>query len=363
MTGTFSDGSQQTITSGLTFASSAPTIASATAGGLVLPGQNGAATITVGVTASPGVAPVVVAVTVDFSTITGITASPNPLTITGLGRGARIAVSALFSDNSTGPFTGTARFATANSSIAIVDTTGQVTSTGIGSTQISIAANNLPPTSVLVVVEAVQPSELLVTPTALSFTSLGESQTLQTRFRYTDGTTGSGPFPVTFASLNEAVATVTSSGSVMATGEGSTSIVVQSLTFSVSVSINVTVPTTLPAPVITALGRPIAGEGDTVAILGRNFSGVPAQNFVTIGGLPAEAIGASFDRVIARVPVGATTGLVQVRVGGQDSNPVELHGLRAAREGGAVGRAVRCDAGGQRSDCRSRLGDVPSASG
>jgi hypothetical protein len=323
VTGTFSDGSQQTITSGLTFASSAPTIASATAGGLVLPGQNGAATITVSVIA-PGVSPVTVAVAADFSTITGITASPNPLTITGLGRGGRIAVSALYSDNSTGPFTGTVRFATANSSIAIVDNTGQVTSTGIGSTQISIAANNLPPTSVLVVVEAVQPSELLVTPTALSFTSLGESQTLQTRFRYTDGTTGSGPFPVTFASLNEAVATVTSSGSVMATGEGSTSIVVQSLTFSVSVSINVTVPTTLPAPVITALGRPIAGEGDTLAILGRNFSGVPAQNFVTIGGLPAEAIGASFDRVIARVPVGATTGMVQVRVGGQDSNPKEL---------------------------------------
>ena len=194
VTGTFSDGSQQTITSGLTFASSAPTIAGATAGGLVLPGQNGAATITVAVT-TPDVAPVTVAVTVDFTSITGITASPNPLTINGLGRGDRIAVAAVFSDNSTGPFTGTVRFATANSSIAIVDNTGHVTSTGIGSTQISIAANNLPPTSVLVVVEAVQPSELLVTPTALSFTSLGESQSLQIRFRYTDGTTGFGTVP------------------------------------------------------------------------------------------------------------------------------------------------------------------------
>lgn len=324
VTGTFSDGSQQAITSGLTFASSVPTIASATAGGLVLPGQNGAATITVGVNASPGVTPVTVAVVVDFSTITGITAAPNPLTITGLGRSGRIGVSALYSDNTSGPYTGTVRFATGNSSIAIVDTTGNVTSTGIGSTLISVAANNLAPTSVLVVVDAVQPSELLVTPTALSFTSLGESQTLQTRFRYTDGTEGSGPFPVTFSSLNEAVATVTPSGTVMAAGEGSTSIVVQSLTFSVSVSINVTVPTSLPPPVITALGRPVAGEGDTLAILGRNFSGVPAQNFVTIGGLPAEAIGASFDRVIARVPVGAVSGQVLVRVGGQDSNPSPL---------------------------------------
>ena len=161
---------------------------------------------------------------------------------------------------------------------------------------------------------------------------------------------------MTFTSLDAAVATVTSTGSVMATGEGSTSIVVQSLSFSVSVLGDVTVPTTLPAPVITALGRPVAGEGDTLAILGRNFSGVPAQNFVTIGGLPAEAIGASFDRVIARVPVGATTGLVQVRVGGQDSNPMELSVYARRAKAVLSGAPFDASPARQRSDRGSRFG-------
>lgn len=323
VTGTFSDGSTRVLTSGLTFSSTAPTIAGATTGGLVLPGQNGSATITVGVT-TPGVPSVPVAVTVDFASITGITAAPNPLTLNGLGRGDRIAVSALFSDSSTGPFTGTVKFATANANIAIVDGSGLVTSTGIGTTMVSVAATGLPPTAVLVVVEAVQPSELLVTPTTLALTALGESQTLQVRFRYTDGTSGAGPFAVTYSSLDPSVASVSSAGVVSATGEGSTSILVQSLSFSVSVSVSVTLPATLPAPEITALGRPIAGEGDTVAILGRNFAGLPAQNFVTIGGLRAEVIGAGADRLIARVPLGAATGSVQVRVAGQDSNIVAL---------------------------------------
>ena len=53
--GTYSDNSQQVITTGLTFTSSAPGVASATATGQVLPGQNGSAVITVASTvpASP----------------------------------------------------------------------------------------------------------------------------------------------------------------------------------------------------------------------------------------------------------------------------------------------------------------------
>jgi hypothetical protein len=323
VTGTFSDGSQQVLTAGLSFGSSAPTIASTTASGLVLPGQNGTALVTVSVPA-PGVSPVAVPVTVNFTTITGIAALPNPMTLTGLGRSERIAVSALFSDGSSGPFTGSRQFATGNANIAIVDTSGLVTSTGIGTTQVTVASPGLQPTSVLVVVDAVQPSELLVTPNTLAFTATGESQTLGIQFRYTDGTVGSGPFAVTFSSLDDSVAAVTAAGVVSAVGEGTTSIVAQSLSFSVSVSVSVTLPATLPPPEILSLGRPIAGEGDTVAILGRHFAGIPAQNFVTIDGEHADVVGAAFDRLIARVPRGASTGPVQVRVAGQSSNTVDL---------------------------------------
>lgn len=322
--GLFSNGTQQTLVSGVTFASSMPTVASATNAGLLLPGANGSSTITVSV-ATPGVAPVAVPVTVDFSTIVGISASPNPLTLAGLGRSQRLAVNAQFADNTSGPFNGTRQFGTANPNVAIVDSSGLVTSTGVGSTTVTVAATGFAPASVLVVVEGVQPTELIVTPTTIALTSLGESRLLDVRYRFSDGTLGSGAFAVTFQSLDPAVASVSSTGQIVATGEGSTTIVVRSLSFAVSVPVSVTLPTTLPPPEITSFGRPIAAEGDTLAILGRNFAGTPAQNFVTINGRRAEVVGASGERVIAIVPPGAATGPVQVRVGGQTSNAVTVN--------------------------------------
>jgi hypothetical protein len=325
--GLFSDNTQRPLTTGVTFTSSAPAVAGVTSGGLVVPGQNGSAVITVGATsggAGAGVAPVTVSVTVDFSTITGITAAPNPLSIDGIGRSQRLTVLARYSDNSTGPFSGTLRFGTANPNIAVVDGTGLVTSIGVGSTMITVSSNGLPSVSVLAVVQAVQPTELLVEPNTIAFTALDAVQALTVRYRYSDGSTGAGAFPVTYTTADPSVATVSAAGVVTARGEGVTSIAVQALTFSVGVPVSVALPTTQPAPEITVLGRPIAGEGDTLAILGRHFAGTPQQNFVTIGGLRAEVTGASFDRLLALVPRGAATGLVQVRVGGQDSNTLPL---------------------------------------
>jgi hypothetical protein len=349
--GLFSDNTQRPLTTGLTFASSAPAVASVTTSGLVVPGQNGAAVITVGATAS-GVAPVTVSVTVDFSTLTGITAAPNPLTIDGIGRSQRLTVQARFSDNTTGPFSGTLRFGTANPNIAVVDGTGLVTSIGVGSTMVTVSSNGLPSVSVLVVVQAVQPTELLVEPNTIAFTALDAVQALTVRYRYSDGSTGAGAFPVTFTSADPSVATVSPAGVVTARGEGVTSIAVQALTFSASVPVSVALPTTLPVPEITALGRPIAGEGDTLAILGRNFAGTPQQNFVTIGGLRAEVTGASFDRLLALVPRGAASGLVQVRVGGQDSNtqPLSVYPRRAASVLTGVPFDARPAQGGQTAD-------------
>ncbi len=321
--GTFSDNTQQFLTTGLAFTSSAPGVASATASGLVLPGVNGSAIITVA-SASPGVAAVSVPVTVDFTAVVGISASPSPLILQGLGQSSRLTVSAVFSDSTAGAFNGSPRFATTNPSVAIVDGTGLVTSTGIGSTSITIAATGLPTIQVLVTVNAVQATDLVVTPSSAAFTALGQVQPLAVQYRYSDGTVGAGAFAVSFQSLDQAVASVNAGGVVMATGEGTTSIVVQSQGFIASVPVSVTLPISLPPPVITSLGRPIAGEGDSLAILGQNFSGTPANNFATINGLRATVLSASAERLIVEVPRGATTGNVQVRVAGQSSNTVTV---------------------------------------
>lgn len=321
--GVFSDNTQQILTGGLTFTSSAPTIASATGGGLVLPGQNGTAVITVA-SAVAGVAPVAVPVSVNFTSVAGLAASPSPLSLQGLGQSQRLSVQATFSDNTTGPFNGTPRFGTANPAIAIVDGTGLVTATGIGTTTISVAATGLPTVPVLVTVHPVQVTGLIVNPTSLAMTSLGEAQSLTVQFQYSDGTSGAGTAPVTFQSLDTAIAAVGSTGIVTAIGEGVTSVVVASSGFVQNVAVSVTLPTTLPPPVITSLGRPIAGDGDSLVVLGRNFAGTPAQNFATINGVRATVLGAAGDRLTLQVPQGATTGPVQVRVAGQVSNTVTL---------------------------------------
>ncbi len=321
--GTFSDTTQQVLTAGVTFTSSAPSVASATATGLVLPGQNGSAVITVASTV-PGVTPVNVPVTVNFTSVVGLTAAPNPLALQGLGRSQRIGVSALFSDNTTGAFGGTVRFATANPNVAVVDGSGLVTSTGIGSTTVTAAATGLPSVPVLVTVSAVQATDLVVTPSSAAFTLLGQAQLVTVQYHYSDGTVGAGQFPVTFQTLDAGVATVSAAGVITAAGAGTTSVIVQSQGFTANVAVSVTLPTSLPPPVITSLGRVIAGAGDTLAILGRNFAGTPAQNFATINGLRANVLGASAERLIVTVPQGATTGAVQVSVGGQASNAVAL---------------------------------------
>ncbi len=323
VTGTFSDESEVVLQAGLTFVSSVPGIVSPTADGLLLPGQNGAATVTVSSTV-PGVAPVDVPVTVDFTSVTRLIASPSPLQIPGLGRREPIVVQARYSDDTTGAFGGVVHFATSDPNVAIVDGSGVVTSTGVGSAIVTVASGALPVETVLVVVSAVQPTALLVGPNPVELDDIGRTVPLQVQFQFSDGTVGAAPFAVTYGTRDAGVATVSGEGVVTAVAEGDTLLDVQAAGLSAIVSVSVTVPSVFPPPEITLLGRAIAGEGDTLVIVGRNFSGNPAANLVTIGALRAEVIGGSFDRLIARVPVGAASGDVVVRLAGQSSNPVPL---------------------------------------
>lgn len=59
-----------------------------------------------------------------------------------------------------------------------------------------------------------------------------------------------------------------------------------------------------------------AAVGAEVTLEGGCFSTVPAENTVTFNGVPATVTSAAGRRLVARVPAGATTGLVTVTVGG-----------------------------------------------
>ena len=107
---------------------------------------------------------------------------------------------------------------------------------------------------------------------------------------------------MTFAVANALVATVSASGLIQAAGEGVTSVIARSGALQVAVPVSVVLPTSEPAPVITRLERPIAGETDTLVIAGKYFAGLPQGNAVTVNGIQAEVVGAMTDRLVAIVP-------------------------------------------------------------
>ncbi len=338
--GIYSDGSTQPMTSGLTFQSSAPAVASVTATGLVIAGRDGDAVIRVGVSGGagpdgipgntddelpvPGVQSADVPVTVRLATVTALEVSPNPVSLDGPGQTRTLTVQARYSDGGTSAFSGVVRFATGNPAVAIVDGAGRVTSMGVGSTIVTISSTGLPSVQILVTVAPVTETELFLEPATIALTDIGQTQVVTARARFSNGATGTPAGPVTYEVANTLVATVSASGVVTAVGEGTTTVVARSGAFVANAPISVVLPTTMPAPEITALGRPVAGETDQVVIAGRHFSGLPQGNAVTIGGLQAPVIGAAHDRLVVTVPRGAQSGPVQVVVGGQVSNTLDL---------------------------------------
>ncbi|NBE84082.1 RHS repeat-associated core domain-containing protein [Micromonospora rubida] len=71
-----------------------------------------------------------------------------------------------------------------------------------------------------------------------------------------------------------------------------------------------------PALALLSVVPARAAVGAEVTLEGGCFSTVPAENTVTFNGVPATVTSAAGRRLVARVPAGATTGLVTVTVGG-----------------------------------------------
>lgn len=75
-------------------------------------------------------------------------------------------------------------------------------------------------------------------------------------------------------------------------------------------------PSPSPAPPLTF--SPAAGAANTLlTITGQGFSPTPAQDSVTLNGVPAYVQHATANELIVRVPAGAETGPVRVHVAGQ----------------------------------------------
>src|SRR5439155_26545090 len=76
-----------------------------------------------------------------------------------------------------------------------------------------------------------------------------------------------------------------------------------------------------PGLAIFSLGPPAAPAGNPVVVDGAGFSAVPGQNLVFFKGVLAPVVSATPTALIVRVPSGAKSGDVTVRVGAVTSLP------------------------------------------
>lgn len=214
----------------VTWGSSNAAVASVGANGTVTAVANGNASITATSGSASGSANVTVeqvAVRVDVS--------PGTASLSSIGQTVQFMAEA-FDANGHAITGATFTWSSSNTSVATVDATGLVTSTGIGSAEIAAGAGGVRATADLTV--TVEVVALDVTPSASTMFSVGDTLRLTAEVRDAQGNAVPG-IPVTWASENSGIATVDMSGLVTSVRTGSTNIYAEAGALADSAAISV----------------------------------------------------------------------------------------------------------------------------
>jgi hypothetical protein len=316
VTGVFSDSTQAPLTSGVVFTSLDRAVADVNVAGLVAAGQNGTTTVRV---SADGVPPVDVPVTVAFPTITSVTVSPGTITLREVGRTQRLTVTALYSDNTTQPFTGTVGFATSNPAVGTVDSSGLVTASGPGQTFIGVAPAGFAPISVTLNVEIRTLTSITVSPTSITLTGAGQTQALTVTGHYSDGSSDPITGGISFVSSDPEVAAV-ANGVVTSGRDGNVTLVVTvagAPPAIVSVRVKSLVSIALVPDTVTIVG---IGQTRQLAVVGTFSDGSTIDN-------PA---GVTFQSSAAGVATVSASGLVTSTGSGSATITAQLGALAPA---------------------------------
>lgn len=289
-TGSYSDGTTKDLTATVTWASSAPTIASVSSGGLVTGLAAGSATLT----AASGATSAQAQVSVTAATLTALTITPaSP----SLAKGATRQLTAMgaYSDGTSRDLTGSVTWTSSAPAVASVNAAGLVAGVAAGAATISATSGGVT-AQTPVTVTAASLLSLAVTP-ANSSVAKGGTKAFTATGTFSDGSTG--PVTVTWTSSAPAVATINGSGVATGIAAGTATLTATNGAISGSATLAVTAATlsslaiTPATPSVTAgASTPLTAtgtytDGSTANLTGTSTwtSSTPAIALVNAGGL------------------------------------------------------------------------------
>jgi trimeric autotransporter adhesin len=220
-TGTFSDGSKQTLSSGVSWSSSDTSIATVSTGGAALGQSPGVVTITAQSGAINGTASLIV----ESSALNSIQVTPVTVSIPATVE-AQFKAAGTFANGDTQDLTTAVTWTSSSSSVATIsNTSGSIgLATGIqpGSVTISAVFNGQVGTGILTVTNATLNS-IAITPASASITA-GAGQAFTAKGTFSDGSVINITNQASWSSSNPMVATITANGSASGLVAGTTTI-------------------------------------------------------------------------------------------------------------------------------------------
>jgi 6-phosphogluconolactonase (cycloisomerase 2 family) len=254
-TGVYSDGSKQTITSSVTWTSSATTIATISSGGLA----TGVAAGTTTITAASGSVSGTTTLTVTGAALVSIDVTPAlPHLVQGTTQ--QFTAMGVYSDNSMQNLTAKVTWASATTSVATISAAGLATAVAAGTSSITATLSGITGSTTMTVTAATLLS-IAVTP-ANSDIGIGTTEQLTATGNYSNHTTQNITSSVTWSSSNPGVATVSATGKAAAVAIGGPVTVTATLgTVSGTTPLTVTNATLVSIAVTPA--APIVPKGTT----------------------------------------------------------------------------------------------------
>src|SRR5438874_4956331 len=215
-TGSYSDGSTQDLTNGVSWSSSNMSVATITSGGLA----NGGAQGTSQISASSGVTGSTT-LTVAPAALVSIAVTPASPSIPK-GTTQQFTATGTYSDGSTQDLTGSATWVSANTAVATITAGGLATGAAQGTSQISASSAGLTGITTLTVAPAT-PVSIAVTP-ANPAIAKGTTQQFTATGTYSNGRAQDMTSSAAWMSSNPAVATITAGGLASGAAPGTSQI-------------------------------------------------------------------------------------------------------------------------------------------